>query len=79
MSFDSIHNEYLLHNLKRIEMCAAVVEDLNDDIIDPIDSNGRADLLLATEDLIIEVNQLYKKVYKMVWNAPFNEDIPEET
>ena len=67
MSFDKIHKEHLDTNLQQIKLCSEVIEDLIPKVIDPISADGKADLLLATEDLTIEVARLYKKVYELVW------------
>jgi hypothetical protein len=67
MAFDKIHQEFVETNLRQIQLCTEVLEELTPQIIDPISADGRADLLLATEELAIEISKLYKKVYKIVW------------
>jgi hypothetical protein len=56
-----------------------MLEVLSTRVIPLEDPEDKADLLLATEDLLIEATKLYKKIYQMVWNAPFTEETPTES
>ena len=72
MSFDKIHKEFIDSNINQIKLCASFIEELLPKVVDPISADGKADLLLATEDLTIEVGKLYKKVHEIVWGEPPN-------
>jgi hypothetical protein len=77
--FDDMSREVAEDNLQQLQMCAEMLEVLSTRVIPLEDPEDKADLLLATEDLLIEATKLYKKIYEMVWNAPFTEEIPKES
>jgi hypothetical protein len=76
--FDDMSKEIAEDNLQQLQICANMIEHIETNLIPVDDPEDKADLLLATEDMLIEATKLYKKIYQMVWNAPFTEEIPEE-
>jgi hypothetical protein len=78
MSFERVHRQYLEENLQMVQILALAADELHDNLIDPIDPESRADLLLAAEDLVMEVQRLYKKVYGLVWHSEYSPYTPEQ-
>jgi hypothetical protein len=78
MSFEKIYQEHLSETLKKLEECSDLVEIIEQRVVEPTDSNDKADLLLATEDLVKRMAKLYDKVYKNVWHTEFQKEPPTE-
>lgn len=75
--FDDVYNEKIEANLRRIKLANDVLTDVHRNIVDPLDSEEKANLLLATEDLAETVYDLIKVVREVVWSddlAPPPED-----
>lgn len=77
--FDDMSKEIAEDNLQQLQICAEMIENLSTRVIPLDDPDDKADLILATEDLLIEATKLYKKIYLMVWNTPFTEETPTES
>lgn len=59
--------------VQRLEACSFTVSTVHEHLIDPEDSELRADLLLATEQLLAEVMDLVVDLRMITWpdNQPF--------
>ena len=58
--------------LDKLAFLCFAVDDLKDNYELPTDPEDRADLLLATEDLVQSVYKLAKEINDVVWNMPFD-------
>jgi hypothetical protein len=72
MQEDSIHNhplfvEAVARNLQRVTACSHTISIVRDTLVDPVDLEGKADLLIAVEDLVNEVMTLAFDVRAMTW------------
>jgi hypothetical protein len=54
-------------NLRKVRLCRHVVEELHRTLINPIYPEDKADLLLATEDLLSSTFALMETVSEVVW------------
>jgi hypothetical protein len=53
--------------LRRLELCAYAVQEIHTEVDQPQDSEHKADLLLATENLVYEVLDLLRTVKGYAW------------
>jgi hypothetical protein len=63
--------------LERLELCQYAVQETHYELETPYDPEHKADILLATESLAIEVIDLLDTVRRMVWGRD-HEHSPEE-
>jgi hypothetical protein len=64
-------NEYqdaVEQNLRKIKLCRHVIDEAHRTLIDPIYPEDKADLLLATEDLLDSIVYLMEDVTAIVWH-----------
>ena len=62
--------------LRRIQACSFTIATVRDSIFDPITVDTRADLLIATEDLVNEAMTLALEIRQIAWSEAdlaFNE------
>lgn len=59
--------ELLLQNLRRIELCTMVVEEVQRDFATPISTEDKADILIAVEELAQSTLELLLNVRQTVW------------
>jgi hypothetical protein len=69
--FDDMSKEIAEDNLQQLQICANMIEHIETNLIPVDDPEDKADLLLATEDMLIEATKLYKKIYPFVPIANF--------
>lgn len=62
------YQETVDQNLRKIKLCRHVIDEAHRTLIDPIYPDDKADLLLATEDLLDAIVYLMEDVTTMVWN-----------
>jgi hypothetical protein len=62
------YQETVDQNLRKIKLCRHVIDEAHRTLIDPIYPDDKADLLLATEDLLDAIVYLMEDVTAMVWN-----------
>jgi len=72
MQEDSIYNhplfvEAVARNLQRVTACSHTISIVRDNLVDPVDLERKADLLIAVEDLVNEVMTLAFDVRAMTW------------
>jgi hypothetical protein len=70
MSLDDLHSEQIEAQLRQTRLCALVVESILEGLTDPTTPDSRADLLLAAEQLALDVVQLVDKARALAWNEP---------
>jgi hypothetical protein len=78
MSLEKIYQDHLKSTLNKLDECSDLVETIEQMVIEPTDSEDKADLLIRTEDLVKRVSKLYEKVYKNVWHTEFQKEMPTE-
>lgn len=66
----------LENTLNKIAFLAFATDELKDNYELPTDPEDRADLLLATEDLVQSVIAFAKEISDVVWNMPFDPSAP---
>jgi len=54
--------------LRRIQACSFTIAQVRDSIFDPITVDTRADLLIATEDLVNEAMTLALEIRQIAWS-----------
>jgi len=54
--------------LRQVRLCTLVLEDINLDVTDPNTADSRADLLIATENLVVEAIKLVEQARALAWN-----------
>jgi hypothetical protein len=59
--------EAIARNLQRVSACSHTISIVRDNLVDPVDLEHRADLLIAVEDLVNEVMTLAFDVRAMTW------------
>lgn len=64
-------------NLRRIRLATAVVNEVHDQLIDPLYPHAKADLLLQTEALLEASFTLLDDVREMVWANQFGKPTPD--
>lgn len=64
-------------NLRRIRLATAVVNEVHDQLIDPIYPHAKADLLLQTEALLEASFHLVEDVREVVWGNQLTEPSPD--
>lgn len=57
-----------LRTMNRLNACLFTTRCTNSEIIDPKDPELRADLLVASDTLLLEVMRLNDKIREMVWS-----------
>lgn len=62
------YDKQVSDNLRRIKLCSDVIEQVNQELLDPFNTEKRADLLLATEELTSNAFELMAMVRDIVWN-----------
>jgi hypothetical protein len=72
MHDDSVYNhplftEAVARNLQRVSACSHTIAIVREDLVDPVTTDHRADLLIAVEDLVNEVMTLALDVRAMTW------------
>lgn len=65
--------------LNRMKACAFTVRTALAELEDPLDMEKRADLLLASEDLLNDVLLLNNELRHLVWNELDRESHPSNT
>ena len=53
--------------LRRLALCTAAVREVRSQLVDPLSTDQRADLLIQTEDLMNETIMLTTEVRDLVW------------
>lgn len=64
-------------NLRRIRLATAVVNEVHDQLIDPLYPHAKADLLLQTEALLESSFALLDDVRELVWANQHREPTPD--
>jgi len=54
--------------LRRIQACSFTIAQVRDSIFDPVSIDQRADLLVATEDLVNEAMTLAMEIRQIAWS-----------
>lgn len=62
------YDKQVSDNLRRIKLCSEVLEQVHQELLDPFNSERRADLLLATEEATSNAFELLASVRDIVWN-----------
>ncbi len=68
MAFFDDYEKQVSDNIRKIKLCAEVLEQVRVELLYPPNPERRADLLLATEDVTSEAFELLASVREMVWN-----------
>lgn len=63
-------------NLRRLRLATAVINEVHDNLIDPLYPHAKADLLLQSEALLEASFTLLDEVREMVWANQFGEPTP---
>jgi hypothetical protein len=63
-------------NLRRLRLATAVVNEVHDNLIDPLYPHAKADLILQAEALLESSFALLDDVREMVWANQFGEPTP---
>jgi hypothetical protein len=63
-------------NLRRLRLATAVINEVHDNLIDPLYPHAKADLLLQSEALLEASFNLLDDVREMVWANQFGEPTP---
>jgi len=66
-SSQEIQDEMVALHLRRLFACSNTITITHSELIDPIDVDRRADLLIAVEDLLNEALSLAHTVRAMAW------------
>ena len=69
-----LFDQHIRDNLRRIKLATDVVAEVHKSLLDPLDPESQADLLLATEDLADTTLELLLSVRKVVWNESLVQD-----
>lgn len=72
-----LYLEALARNLQRISACSHTISITREELVDPINIDRRADLLIAVEDLVNETMTLALEIRAMIW--PDKEAHPSNT
>jgi hypothetical protein len=64
-------------NLRRIRLATAVVNEVHEQILDPIYPHAKADLLLQTEALLEASFNLMEEVREIVWANQLGNPSPD--
>ena len=67
MSLDDIQAKQIDAHLRQTRLCAIVIEDVLQDLIDPVTPDSRADLLLAAEQLALDAIRLVEQARAFAW------------
>lgn len=70
----AIQNHPLSTALRRLELTSYAIQEVHTELINPEDPEHKADLLLATEQLVLEALDLYQTVKTYAWGAPETEN-----
>lgn len=70
------YNSLVEANLRRLRLATAVVNEVHDNLIDPLYPHSKADLLLQSEALLESSFALLDDVREMVWANQFGEPTP---
>jgi hypothetical protein len=70
----NLFDEHFANNLRRIKLAADVVAEVHRGLLEPLDPESQADLLLATEDLADTTLDLLIAVRSVVWNESLAQD-----
>lgn len=62
------HEAKVRSQLRQVRLCTLVLEDINTDVTDPTTADSRADLLIASENLVIEAIKLVEQARALAWN-----------
>lgn len=68
MAFVDDYEKQVSDNLRRLRLCSLVLEQVRQELLDPFESEKRADLLLEVEDLTSQTLELMTVVREMVWH-----------
>lgn len=68
MSTQHEHEQIIRSQLRQVRLCTLVLEDINTDVADPTTADSRADLLIATENLVVEAIKLVEQARALAWN-----------
>jgi hypothetical protein len=60
--------------IDRLELCTLAVLEIHGNLVDPVSAEQRADLVLTTEELAVEIAQLLHTVREMVWGPDKKKD-----
>lgn len=71
------YNQLVEANLRRIRLATAVVNEVHDQLLDPLYPHAKADLLLQTEALLEASFHLLDDVREMVWGNQLTEPTPD--
>lgn len=63
-------------NLRRLRLATAVINEVHDNLIDPLYPHAKADLLLQSEALLEASFNLLDEVREIVWANQFGEPTP---
>lgn len=66
-------NEPLETALRRLELCSYAIQEIHAELEQPHDSEAKADLLIASENMAYEAMDLLQTVKFYVWGSPEQE------
>jgi hypothetical protein len=78
MAFLDDYDQQVSDNIRKIKLCAHVLEEVQQSLLDPFAPERQADLLLATEDLTSISFELMNAVRGMVWHENLKPE-PEDS
>lgn len=65
--YDDPHQAQVNANLRQIKLATHVLAEVHAKLINPLDPEEKADLLLASEDLCLLAIELVEDVRELVW------------
>ena len=74
-----LYEEVLERNLRRIEACTHTISVVREEMLDPVNVDKRADLLIAAEELINEAMTLAYEARAIAWPDQSPKPIENET
>lgn len=78
MSLDDIRADQIDSHLRQTRLCVLVIQDILQDLTDPVTPDSRADLLLASEQLALDAIRLVEQARSFAWQEEPAE-IPPDT
>lgn len=69
MDKNSPQSEIVRHNNRRIRLCADVIEEVHEMLIEPILANDKANLIIESERLLEVAFRLAEEAREMVWSS----------
>jgi hypothetical protein len=65
---DDYYDGKVRAQLRQVRLCSLVLEGINNNLTEPVTADSKADLVIVSENLLVEVMKLVEQARSIAWN-----------